>query len=86
MLQLSFVLVVAGGVLWQNSAPAQEAESAAFMPTIDRYDGFETPTLSKLWETDRFTPGAVAMQTNIVRAGRIPGPAASISRWACIAM
>jgi Polysaccharide lyase len=33
------------------------------------YDGFETPTLSKLWETDRFVPGAIEMQSAIVRAG-----------------
>jgi len=33
------------------------------------YDGFESPTLSRLWATDRFAPGAVAMQSAIVRAG-----------------
>jgi hypothetical protein len=37
---------------------------------IDVYDGFETASLSKVWDTDRFVPGAVEMQTNIVRAGR----------------
>lgn len=37
---------------------------------VDVYDGFETPALSKLWDTDRFVSGAVQMQTNIVRAGR----------------
>ena len=36
---------------------------------IDVYDGFETPNLSNVWDTDRFVPGAVQMQTNIVRAG-----------------
>jgi hypothetical protein len=36
---------------------------------IDIYDGFESPALSKIWDTDRFVPGAVEMQTNIVRAG-----------------
>jgi hypothetical protein len=36
---------------------------------IDVYDGFETPTLSNLWETSRFTSGAVEMQSAIVRAG-----------------
>ena len=36
---------------------------------IDAYDGFETAGLGKLWSTDRFEPGAVTMQTNIVRAG-----------------
>lgn len=37
--------------------------------SVDVYDGFETSTLSKLWSTDRFAPGAVQMQTNIFRAG-----------------
>ena len=39
-------------------------------PGINVYDGFETAKLSKLWSTDRFEPGAVTMQTNVVRAGR----------------
>jgi hypothetical protein len=33
------------------------------------YDGFETQSLSNVWATDRFAPGAVTMQSNIVRAG-----------------
>ena len=41
----------------------------ASVPALDVYDGFETPGLGKLWDTDRFVPGAVTMQTNIVRAG-----------------
>lgn len=36
---------------------------------INVHDGFETPTLSKLWDTDRFVPGAIEMQSAIVRAG-----------------
>ena len=42
---------------------------AAATPPIDIYDGFETPALSNLWETSRFTPGAVEMQSGVVRAG-----------------
>jgi Polysaccharide lyase len=38
-------------------------------PPISVYDGFESPALSSLWETDRFTPGSVQMQSNFVRAG-----------------
>ena len=38
-------------------------------PAIDVYDGFETTRLSKVWDTSRFVPGAVEMQTNIFRAG-----------------
>ncbi|MGD1018824.1 MAG: polysaccharide lyase [Verrucomicrobiia bacterium] len=54
-------------VLVGNLARAQGTNA----PTtgIDVYDGFETPELSKLWDTSRFAPGAVEMQTNIVRAG-----------------
>ncbi|HEX7470482.1 MAG TPA: heparin lyase I family protein, partial [Verrucomicrobiae bacterium] len=37
-------------------------------PGIDVYDGFETSDLSKVWDNDRFVPGAVQMQTNIFRA------------------
>jgi len=42
---------------------------AANGSAIDVYDGFETAGLSGVWDTDRFEPGAVTMQTNIVRAG-----------------
>jgi len=37
---------------------------------IDVYDGFETATLSRIWDIDRFEPGAVTFQSNILRAGR----------------
>ena len=54
--------------LWLSSLATAPSASAL---TLDVYDGFETSTLSnKLWSTDRFEPGAVEMQTNIVRAGR----------------
>jgi len=33
-------------------------------------DGFETAGLSANWSTDRFEPGAVIIQTNVVRSGR----------------
>ena len=36
---------------------------------IDVYDGFETSRLGKIWDTDRFEPGAVTLQSEIVRAG-----------------
>jgi hypothetical protein len=38
-------------------------------PPINVYDGFDKPSLSKLWETDRFVPSALEMQSAIVRAG-----------------
>ncbi|HTP36257.1 MAG TPA: polysaccharide lyase [Candidatus Acidoferrales bacterium] len=36
---------------------------------VDVYDGFESGKLSTIWATDRFEPGAVTMQSEIVRAG-----------------
>lgn len=39
------------------------------VPFVDVYDGFETANLGSLWETDKFEPGAVTMQSEIVRAG-----------------
>lgn len=45
------------------------AQQLATAAPIDVYDGFETPALSNLWETIRFAPGAVEMQSDVVRAG-----------------
>ncbi len=36
---------------------------------VDVYDGFEAKELSALWDTDRFEPGAVTMQSDVVRSG-----------------
>jgi hypothetical protein len=36
---------------------------------LDVYDGFETSSLSGIWDTDRFVPGAVEMQSQVFRAG-----------------
>ena len=58
-------LVVAGLIL----ALVITRASGQIPAAIDVYDGFESPTLSKVWDTDRFEAGAVQMQTNIVRAG-----------------
>jgi hypothetical protein len=44
--------------------------AAAMAAPLDVYDGFESPALSAVWSSDRFVPGAVTMQTNVVRAGR----------------
>jgi len=62
-----FRLVVGLSLLLAAAAPAQQTKASA--PGVDVYDGFETARLSKVWDTDRFAPGAVTMQTNIVRAG-----------------
>jgi hypothetical protein len=36
---------------------------------VEVYDGFETATLSEIWDDSRFVPGAVSMQSDTVRAG-----------------
>src|SRR5579864_6335328 len=36
---------------------------------INVYDGFESPTLSDVWEATRTVPGAVTLQSEVVRAG-----------------
>jgi hypothetical protein len=36
---------------------------------VEVYDGFETPTLSGVWETDRMERRSLTMQSEIVRAG-----------------
>ena len=36
---------------------------------IDVYDGFNGPKLSPLWETSRIVPGALTLQSALVRAG-----------------
>ena len=38
--------------------------------SVNVYDGFETASLGKLWETTKFVPGAVEIQAGTVRAGR----------------
>ena len=70
MSKLNFAFLPLAGLLFSlaNVSGGQGPDSSA--AGLDVYDGFETPKLSKLWSTDRFEPGAVTMQTNIVRAGR----------------
>src|SRR5215470_3152629 len=36
----------------------------------DVYDGFETSELSPVWDTSKFDPGAVTLQSDVVRAGQ----------------
>jgi hypothetical protein len=66
------ILIAGSGVLAGNIAVAPTpggAQQASTAASIDVYDGFETPTLSDLWSTRRFSPGAVKMQGDVVRAG-----------------
>jgi hypothetical protein len=62
-----FRFVLGLSLLLANISDAQHTNAPG--PSIDVYDGFETPGLSKLWETSRFAPGAVTMQSEVVRAG-----------------
>jgi hypothetical protein len=55
LLFFSTLLLAACSVGWESSASV--------------YDGFESGSLSRLWATDRFAPGAVTMQSQVVRAG-----------------
>jgi hypothetical protein len=36
---------------------------------MDIYDGFESPTLSDLWDTSLTVPGAITLESTIVRSG-----------------
>jgi hypothetical protein len=54
--------IVSVGLL--STASAQSSSTS-----LSVYDGFESPTLSDSWETSRFAPGAVTMQSAIVRSG-----------------
>jgi hypothetical protein len=60
-----------------GTSHAQDTRPAA--GTIDVYDGFETSSLSKAWETIRFADGAVRLQGRVVRAGS--GAAEVTVRW-----
>jgi hypothetical protein len=60
---------VASVLLLSPWARPQAPPAPAAIDGYDVYDGFEAPTLSDLWETNRFVPGAVTLQSVIVRAG-----------------
>ncbi|MGA1981982.1 MAG: polysaccharide lyase [Acidobacteriaceae bacterium] len=45
------------------------AQTAPTPAPSDIYDGFEAPTLSDIWETTTSVPGAINIQSQIVRAG-----------------
>ncbi|MGA2240521.1 MAG: polysaccharide lyase [Verrucomicrobiota bacterium] len=59
---------IIGWALLAGGIPRAQVTNTT-VTTIGAYDGFETASLSKVWDTDRFEPGAVQMQTNIFRAG-----------------
>jgi hypothetical protein len=51
------------------SVPALSQTLPAPGAPIDVYDGFESPSLSPLWETTRLAPGALTLQSTVTRAG-----------------
>jgi Polysaccharide lyase len=59
---LPFLLLFATLPALAQTLPARGAP-------IDVYDGFEGTKLSPLWETSRIVPGALTLQSAIVRAG-----------------
>lgn len=65
--RLSKLLLLAVLFFAGNMSRAQEKRAAP--ADLDVYDGFETATLSNLWEASRFAAGAVEMQGDIVRSG-----------------
>jgi hypothetical protein len=67
MRKSNFIFRLAAGLLLLSAGISRAQVANA--PDLEVYDGFETAGLSKVWDTDRFVPGAVEMQTNIVRAG-----------------
>ena len=69
MPNLNFIFGLVAGLVLSSAGISRAQAVNATATALDVYDGFETPGLSKLWETSRFTPGAVTMQSNIVRAG-----------------
>src|ERR1035441_1272601 len=73
MPNMNFIFGLVTGLVLLFAAVPRFQVTNATAPAIDVYDGFETAGLSKVWDTDRFEPGAAQMQTNIFRAG--PGPA-----------
>jgi polysaccharide lyase-like protein len=60
--------VVAG--LLALCAALSPAEDAKAQTPGDVYDGFEAPELSPVWDPGKFDPGAVTMQSDVVRAGQ----------------
>src|SRR5438105_9532311 len=56
---VSFALFIASG-----------AHSQTLTPESEIYDGFEAKDLSTIWSTSKFEPGAVVMQSDVVRAGK----------------
>ncbi len=66
---LSFALAAALSGLCAPLAAQSATRPPGAAPALNIYDGFETPTLSELWDRSRFVPEAVVMEHRVVRAG-----------------
>jgi hypothetical protein len=67
MRKSNFIFRLSAGLLLLSAGISRAQVANA--PGMDVYDGFETTGLSKAWDTSRFVPGAVEMQTNNFRSG-----------------
>lgn len=67
MRKLHSIFILAAGLLLLSAGFGRA--QVVGVPGLDVYDGFETASLNKVWDTDRFAPGAVETQTNIFRTG-----------------
>ena len=70
MLKLKLMVVSVIGWALLSGVISRAQVTNATAPAMDVYDSFETTSLSKVWDTSRFVPGAVQMQTNIFHTGR----------------
>jgi Polysaccharide lyase len=64
MVTAMFLLAGAG------TAAASDVPAPSTCAPIDIHDGFESSTLSGLWQTILLVPGALRIQSRVVRAGR----------------
>jgi hypothetical protein len=64
-----FAMVFAPAAIYGQQGVEAATAPANFYNGSEVHDGFETPKLGDLWETSRFSPGAVEMESDVVRAG-----------------
>ena len=70
LLRLPIVLASAAAALLVLSTIASRAQDAKPPTPDDVYDGFEASELGPVWDTSKFDPGAVTLQSDVVRAGQ----------------
>jgi hypothetical protein len=65
MKQLSHLFLISAALFFLGGCA-----EVRLVPGTPVRDGFESPTLSNLWETDKIVPGDVKTQSTVVRSGR----------------